>query len=421
MLRFSYTKMLAGVFFVSTQSGVAFAAEADGVGFVANNSIELLSSASNVSVIEGDILSAPRMIHRGIGVKQRGSVWNDGIVPYYIDPALQSYTEVIVKSAIGTWNSVAGITLVEIDPTDWDAPEDYLHFQPANGCASWVGRQGGAQAIWTGAGCSKGSMMHEIGHALGLEHEHTRPDRDQHISINWENIDPNKVDNFDISASGRTNFGSYDYASIMHYGKYFFSSNNKQTIVPLNAGYTEIGQRVGPSAGDIEAISMLYKSDISLVSHVVTESGASEVSLLVTNEHFQGANTLALYMDVGSAQLVSNSNPEWDCFTSDGTLSCSRDRLAGASQSSMVLGFDQVVNEADLNPSLDSKTPDGNLANNGGNFLPAAALGVNQPGMYEPLSDQHQQASMGAMGPSMGTIGLVLAMRLMRRSRTRMA
>ena len=115
--------------------------------------------------------------------------------------------------------------------------------------------------------------------------------------------------------------------------------------MPLQSENAAIGQRVGPSAGDIEAISILYKSDISLVSHVVTEVDVSEVSLVVTNEHFQGANMLEVYMDVGDAQLLSNSNPEWNCFTFDGVLSCNCDRLPGDAQSSIVLIFDKALNE----------------------------------------------------------------------------
>jgi len=308
-----------------------------------------------------------------IGVRPGYAVWVDGIVPYYIDPTLQSSVAQSVKKAIDTWNEVAGISLVAIDPDDADSPSDYLHFTPANGCASWIGRQGGAQRVWTAPSCSSGSMMHEIGHALGLEHEHTRPDRDQYISINWQNIEADKVRNFDVSSSDKQNYGPYDYASIMHYGEYFFSANGNKTIQALQNSDSAIGQRVAPSAGDIAAIAALYASDVSLVSNVVNEAGKSEVSLLVTNEYQQGANQIDVELNIGTAQLLENSNYNWQCTAYNGTLKCSKDRLSGGAQSLLVLLLDEQKSEHDLNPRVVTKTPDENLSNNNGVFSPMAA------------------------------------------------
>ena len=48
---------------------------------------------------------------------------------------------------------------------------------------------GGKQPINIGKGCEyKGIVQHEIFHALGRIHEHSRPDRDSYVRIHEENI-----------------------------------------------------------------------------------------------------------------------------------------------------------------------------------------------------------------------------------------
>lgn len=55
-------------------------------------------------------------------------------------------------------------------------------------CASFVGCQGGEQPVYISKVCRAGNLCHEIMHALGLHHEHTRQDRDQYVTIEWDNI-----------------------------------------------------------------------------------------------------------------------------------------------------------------------------------------------------------------------------------------
>ncbi|HEX7655108.1 MAG TPA: M12 family metallopeptidase, partial [Verrucomicrobiae bacterium] len=60
---------------------------------------------------------------------------------------------------------------------------------------------------------------HELGHVLGFYHEHQRWDRDQYITVHFENIKPGRENDYLIVAA--TNWPvttlPYDYKSIMHY------------------------------------------------------------------------------------------------------------------------------------------------------------------------------------------------------------
>lgn len=56
-------------------------------------------------------------------------------------------------------------------------------------------RGGGPQAISIGKNCDKfGIVVHELGHVIGFWHEHTRPDRDEHVAIIRDNIQQGTAD-----------------------------------------------------------------------------------------------------------------------------------------------------------------------------------------------------------------------------------
>ena len=58
-----------------------------------------------------------------------------------------------------------------------------------------MGKRGnGPQAISIGKNCDKfGIVVHELGHVVGFWHEHTRPDRDDWVTIFRDNIMVGKV------------------------------------------------------------------------------------------------------------------------------------------------------------------------------------------------------------------------------------
>ncbi|KAG7219116.1 hypothetical protein INR49_019324 [Caranx melampygus] len=104
-----------------------------------------------------------------------------------------------------------------------------------------------------------GNLCHEIIHALGLHHEHTRKDRDQYITVQWRNIIPGRKKNFKVKYGNTLNL-PYDVNSIMHYGTHFFSADGSPTMLSKQAG-VQMGQRTHLSHLDIQRLNRLYHCD----------------------------------------------------------------------------------------------------------------------------------------------------------------
>lgn len=193
-------------------------------------------------------------------------------VPYVVNASFSDqYVQDTIEPAIAHWNENTNLQLVERD-----GETDYVEFvMVSNRCQSEVGVQGGRQEIrLSESGCTQvGTVIHEIGHTIGLKHEQQRPDRDDHVEIVWANIDPTKVGNFNLFWQGLP-LGEYGYTSVMHYSATAFGLNdadgNKLTTIRT------LGDPIAPAArltdDDIAAVRRMYPEQ-DLPYGVITSPG----------------------------------------------------------------------------------------------------------------------------------------------------
>uniref|UniRef100_A0A3B5BHH9 Metalloendopeptidase n=1 Tax=Stegastes partitus TaxID=144197 RepID=A0A3B5BHH9_9TELE len=202
--------------------------------------------SKDLALLEGDmVLSSDRN-----AVNNR---WPTKKIPYAISSDLVGRTDdILVALAM-----VSKHTCVTFHQRTTEA--DYLFFKPSTGCASFVGFRGGKQPVFVAPPCIVGNIVHEVLHALGFHHEHTRTDRERYITILSKNIMPGMESNFK-KYSGQTFDLPYDTTSIMHYGSGFFSSNGLPTIV-ANDDVKGMGQRAKMTENDIQRVRKLYDCD----------------------------------------------------------------------------------------------------------------------------------------------------------------
>lgn len=218
-------------------------------------------------IVQGDIavsaseLQRSRLRRAATAYKQR--LWRYGVIPFRIDDSYTGDQKATIIQAMRHWENLTCLSFIERK-----TEQDYIFFHKGRcGCCSYVGRKGnGRQGISIGKNCDKfGIVAHEIGHVVGFWHEHARPDREDYVVIQKDNILKGEEHNFLQLSSTEINSRSepYDYGSIMHYGKDTYAKEIDQfTILPKRDPRTgfipEIGQRRQLSLGDIRQTLKMY-------------------------------------------------------------------------------------------------------------------------------------------------------------------
>ncbi len=231
-------------------------------------------------VIEGDIQIplAQFQALTGGGIQAAGTfgpatLWPGGVVPFdFVTTGIGAVSAANQTAAINAMNAIsarAGVVFRAAVAADGNR----IRFQNSGFNNSPIGMVGGTQIINIVSWGSEIIICHEIYHSLGFQHEQSRLDRGNFVTINLANICGSGVSvgctsglaagqcclcvdnagncipcNFNFGTVNNSfTYGPYDFDSFMHYGPTAFTCNGQNTIT-VNAPWdtqwqNAIGQR----------------------------------------------------------------------------------------------------------------------------------------------------------------------------------
>ncbi|OCA79984.1 hypothetical protein BBH99_04960 [Chryseobacterium contaminans] len=213
---------------------------------------------NGMNFFQGDIVLSDKQLTEG-GVASKGgatfSRWPNRTIYYTIASNMGSINVNKINTAVSEYNSKTNVRWVQ--RTNQSNYVEFI-FGSSNGSDGWahIGYQGGKQTISLDQYISVGSVIHEMGHTVGLYHEHARKDRDQYVSIQWNNIQDGQAYNFNKYTSG-TDIGPFNINSVMMYWPNSYSKNGLPTIKRAD-GTNFTYNRTGFTTGDINTINAMY-------------------------------------------------------------------------------------------------------------------------------------------------------------------
>jgi len=208
-----------------------------------------------------EIVNSSYVKHRDAVDGTETTLWRNNTVRYIISSVFDDKKAREIRSAMNHWEANTCLRFIPLDREG----EDHIEFIRTKGScySNYIGRLGGRQIINLPRHCAFGLIVHEIGHALGFWHEQSRPDRDEYVTLHYDNMAKMsfnfiKQDDMKIDYQGSV----YDYGSVMHYPRNWGSKkgcHGRSCFTLTVKNHTEYKRQGSPKIGHF---SRLSKEDI---------------------------------------------------------------------------------------------------------------------------------------------------------------
>ncbi|MCA9129172.1 MAG: hypothetical protein KDB22_18920 [Planctomycetales bacterium] len=229
-----------------TFKALALAASVSTASAYSQDGEQITGASGNVFIRYGDILVPSEYPYDGRSVYS-GTPWPSGQVFVEFHGSVSPELRLNVLQYLEAMSVASSLQIVESTTA-----ANRILVQKVSGSgvcgSSSVGMVGGVQDLLLDCTGAR-TVRHEFGHAVGLRHEQTRPDRNAYIGVvdvngTAENCPGTWQANF---GTGGTSNTPYDFASIMHYShSSSLPCGSTNLVVRLDA---LVAQPAGPPSG----------------------------------------------------------------------------------------------------------------------------------------------------------------------------